>query len=64
MPEFPDNLPEKWQNKGLKTCRLGLTCYNVSDVKNHEHSNQRNFLRNYSERKRTSYIPGCRKKCP
>lgn len=33
IPEFPDNLPGKWQNKGFNTCRLGLTCSNVSDLK-------------------------------
>ncbi|NWD26303.1 hypothetical protein HX864_23755 [Pseudomonas yamanorum] len=33
IPEFPDNLPEKWQNKGFNTCRLGLTCSNISDLK-------------------------------
>lgn len=33
IPEFPDNLPEKWKNKGFNTCRIGLTCSNISDLK-------------------------------
>lgn len=33
IPEFPDNLPEKWQNKGFNTCRIGLTCSTIRDLK-------------------------------
>lgn len=33
IPEFPDNLPEKWKNKGFNTCRIGLTCLGISDLK-------------------------------
>ncbi|MFC6338512.1 hypothetical protein GIR22_14710 [Pseudomonas sp. CCM 7891] len=32
IPEFPENLPEKWKNKGFNTCRVGLTCLNISDL--------------------------------
>ncbi|MBM9488093.1 hypothetical protein JBE38_19355 [Pseudomonas sp. ICBG1301] len=31
IPEFPDNLPDKWKNKGFNMCRIGLTC---NDIKN------------------------------
>lgn len=33
IPEFPDVLPEKWKNKGYNTCRIGLTCSEISDLK-------------------------------
>ncbi|WP_411705133.1 Imm50 family immunity protein [Edaphovirga cremea] len=33
MPEFPDNLPEKWKNKGYNVCRLGIDCYGISNLK-------------------------------
>jgi hypothetical protein len=25
IPEVPDNLPEKWKNKGYNMCRIGVT---------------------------------------
>lgn len=33
IPNFPDNLPEKWKNKGYNTCRVGITCNNITDLK-------------------------------
>ena len=33
IPDFPDVLPEKWKNKGYNTCRIGLTCYEISNLK-------------------------------
>ena len=33
IPEFPDNLPEKWKNKGYNTCRIGITCNEIKDLK-------------------------------
>lgn len=33
IPEFPDRLPEKWKNKGYNTCRTGLTCHNIKELK-------------------------------
>ncbi|MBC3304808.1 hypothetical protein H0Z09_27105 [Pseudomonas sp. SWRI18] len=33
IPEFPDNLPEKWKNKGYNVCRLGIDCYGISNLK-------------------------------
>ncbi|AZF41764.1 hypothetical protein C4J87_1591 [Pseudomonas sp. R1-43-08] len=33
IPEFPDRLPEKWKNKSYNTCRIGLKCLEVSDLK-------------------------------
>ncbi|MCS3516071.1 immunity 50 family protein [Pseudomonas grimontii] len=33
IPEFPDNLPEKWKNKGYNTCRIGITCNEIEDLK-------------------------------
>ncbi|MBD8100321.1 hypothetical protein IFR08_21150 [Pseudomonas fluorescens] len=33
IPEFPDRLPEKWKNKGYNTCRIGLSCLGVSDLR-------------------------------
>ena len=33
IPEFPDNLPEKLKNKGYNMCRLGLTFYEIKDLK-------------------------------
>ncbi|MCK6186769.1 Imm50 family immunity protein [Pseudomonas sp. EYE_354] len=32
IPEFPDNLPEKWKNKGFNTCRIGITCNEIKDL--------------------------------
>ena len=32
IPEFPDNLPEKWKNKGYNTCRIGIKCNEVKDL--------------------------------
>ncbi len=32
IPEFPDNLPEKWRNKGYNTCRIGITCHEISKL--------------------------------
>lgn len=32
IPEFPDNLPEKWKNKDFNTCRVGLTCTGISEL--------------------------------
>ncbi|CRM56367.1 hypothetical protein [Pseudomonas sp. 31 R 17] len=36
IPEFPDNLPEKWKNKGHNTCRVGII---FNDIKNLKISN-------------------------
>lgn len=33
IPEFPDDLPEKWRNKGYNTCRLGLTFNDIHNLK-------------------------------
>ncbi|MCD7040347.1 immunity 50 family protein [Pseudomonas sp. MAFF 311095] len=33
IPEFPDNLPEKWKNKGYNMCRIGITCNEIKDLK-------------------------------
>ncbi|AZE77596.1 Imm50 family immunity protein [Pseudomonas synxantha] len=33
IPNFPDRLPEKWKDKGYNTCRIGLTCSNITDLK-------------------------------
>lgn len=33
ISEFPDNLPEKWKNKGYNVCRLGIDCYGISNLK-------------------------------
>ena len=33
IPEFPDVLPEKWKDKGYNVCRLGIDCYEISDLK-------------------------------
>lgn len=33
IPEFPDQLPEKWKNKGYNTCRTGLICHNIKELK-------------------------------
>ncbi|KTC19613.1 hypothetical protein AO391_15785 [Pseudomonas marginalis ICMP 9505] len=32
IPEFPDRLPEKWKDEGYNTCRIGLTCFEVSNL--------------------------------
>ncbi|WP_455883706.1 Imm50 family immunity protein [Pseudomonas putida] len=33
IPEFPDHLPEKWKGKGYNTCRIGLTCSEVRNLR-------------------------------
>ncbi|WP_116079471.1 Imm50 family immunity protein [Pseudomonas sp. OV577] len=33
IPEFPDHLPEKWKDKGYNTCRLGLSCSEISNLR-------------------------------
>lgn len=33
IPNFPDRLPEKWKDKGYNTCRIGLTCSNITNLK-------------------------------
>ena len=35
IPEFPDILPEKWKNKGYNTCRIGIDCNEISNLKIH-----------------------------
>ncbi|MGY2373479.1 Imm50 family immunity protein [Pseudomonas sp. SDO524_S393] len=32
IPDFPDFLPEKWENKGYNTCRIGLTCHEINSL--------------------------------
>lgn len=32
IPQFPDKLPEKWQNKGYNMCRIGLECSGIRDL--------------------------------
>lgn len=27
IPDFPDILPPKWQDKGYNTCRMGIDCH-------------------------------------
>jgi len=44
ISESPDNLPEKWKNKGFNTCRVGITCSSISDANNKKRSNKRKFL--------------------
>lgn len=33
IPEFPDTLPTKWQDKGYNTCRMGIDCHGIRDLK-------------------------------
>ncbi|MCX9151248.1 Imm50 family immunity protein [Pseudomonas sp. TB1-B1] len=33
ISEFPDYLPEKWKDKGYNTCRLGLSCSEISNLR-------------------------------
>lgn len=33
IPDFPDCLPEKWIGKGYNTCRIGLNCSEMSNLK-------------------------------
>lgn len=33
IPDFPDVLPEKWKNKGYNTCRIALSCSEISNLK-------------------------------
>lgn len=33
IPEFPDKLPNKWENKGYNTCRMGIDCHGIRDLK-------------------------------
>lgn len=32
IPDFPDSLPPKLQDKGYNTCRIGLTCHGISNL--------------------------------
>ena len=32
IPEIPDKPPEKWTSEGFNTCRIGLSCGELSDV--------------------------------
>ncbi|ONH43236.1 hypothetical protein BLL37_05635 [Pseudomonas azotoformans] len=33
IPDFPDTLPAKWENKGYNTCRMGIDCHGIRDLK-------------------------------
>lgn len=33
IPEFPDNLPEKWKSTAYNMCRTGITCNDIKDLK-------------------------------
>jgi hypothetical protein len=33
IPDFPDILPPKWQDKGYNTCRMGIDCHGIRDLK-------------------------------
>ncbi|MGA9704646.1 Imm50 family immunity protein [Pseudomonas sp.] len=33
IPDFPDRLPLKWEGKGYNTCRMGIDCHGVCDLK-------------------------------
>ncbi|WP_338480656.1 Imm50 family immunity protein [Pseudomonas trivialis] len=33
IPETPDTLPEKWIKEGFNTCRIGLDCGGLSDIR-------------------------------
>lgn len=33
IPDFPDRLPIKWQYKEYNTCRMGIGCHGISDLK-------------------------------
>lgn len=33
IPDFPDRLPLKWVGKGYNTCRMGIDCHGIRDLK-------------------------------
>ncbi|TKJ72244.1 hypothetical protein PspCFBP13509_29330 [Pseudomonas sp. CFBP13509] len=33
IPDFPDRLPGKWEDKGYNTCRMGIDCHGIQDLK-------------------------------
>lgn len=33
IPEFPDQLPDKWKDKGYNTCQIGLSCSTITGLK-------------------------------
>lgn len=33
IPDFPDRLPIKWEDKGYNTCRMGIDCHGIQDLK-------------------------------
>ncbi|TFY92032.1 hypothetical protein DYL59_02785 [Pseudomonas kairouanensis] len=33
IPDFPDFLPKKWEGKGYNTCRMGIDCHGIRDLK-------------------------------
>ncbi|MGK9414768.1 Imm50 family immunity protein [Pseudomonas cedrina] len=33
IPDFPDRLPIKWEGKGYNTCRMGIDCHGIRDLK-------------------------------
>jgi hypothetical protein len=33
IPEFPDTLPKKWEGKGYNTCRMGIDCHGICELK-------------------------------
>jgi hypothetical protein len=33
IPDFPDRLPRKWEDKGYNTCRMGIDCHGIQDLK-------------------------------
>ncbi|CRM66978.1 MULTISPECIES: Imm50 family immunity protein [Pseudomonas] len=35
IPEFPDILPKKWEGKGYNTCRMGIDCHGIHELKIH-----------------------------
>jgi hypothetical protein len=32
IPDFPDILPTKWEDKGYNTCRMGIDCHGIRDL--------------------------------
>ncbi|WP_321143040.1 Imm50 family immunity protein [Pseudomonas extremaustralis] len=33
IPDFPDILPKKWEGKGYNTCRMGIDCHGIQDLR-------------------------------
>ena len=33
ITDFPDILPKKWEGKGYNTCRMGIDCHRIQDLR-------------------------------